>query len=59
MSGRVILAEKKTKLIYVEDGKRFKLFDNSYKKPEIFNEALNQVRAEQIGFNVPKVLDVT
>lgn len=59
MSGRVILAEKKTKLIYVEDEKRFKLFDNSYKKPEIFNEALNQVRAEQIGFNVPKVLDVT
>ena len=56
MSGRVILAEKKTKLIYVEDGKRFKLFDNSYKKPEIFNEALNQVRAEQIGFNVPNII---
>ena len=58
MSERIILADKKTKLIYVEDSKRFKLFDNSYKKTEVFNEALNQVRAEQIGFKVPKVIEV-
>ena len=35
-----------------------KVFDADYAKPDILSEALNQARVENIGINVPKVIEV-
>ena len=34
------------------------MFDSDYAKPDVLNEALNQARVENIGINVPKVIEV-
>ena len=36
-----------------------KLFESTYTKSDIFNEALNTVRVEETGLAVPKVKEVT
>ena len=53
-----ILAVRPGKTIYREGNTLVKVFDESYAKPDILNEALNQARVENIGINVPKVLEV-
>ncbi len=53
-----ILAVRPGKTIYREGDTLVKVFDKSYAKPDVLNEALNQSRVENIGINVPKVLEV-
>lgn len=53
-----ILAVRPGKTIYREGNTLVKVFDESYPKYDVLNEALNQARVENIGINVPKVLEV-
>ena len=54
-----VLAERKDKVIYKDGDKCIKVFDESYKKSDILNEALNQARVEETGLNIPKIHEVT
>ncbi len=54
-----IIAERKNKLIYRDGDKCIKVFNQSFSKADILNEALNQARVEDVGLNVPKILEVT
>ena len=53
-----VLAVRPGKTIYREGNTLVKEFDSSYEKYDVLNEALNQARVENIGINVPKVLEV-
>lgn len=53
-----VIAVRPGKTICREGDTLVKVFDESYAKPDVLNEALNQARVEGIGFNVPKVLEV-
>lgn len=55
---KTILAERPGKIIYREGDTLVKEFDEGYAKFDVLNEALNQARVENIGINVPKVLEV-
>ncbi len=57
MSDRII-AVRTGKTIYREGDTAIKVFDADYAKYDVLNEALNQARVENIGLNVPKVLEV-
>lgn len=57
MSDRII-AVRTRKTIYREGETAVKVFDSDYAKYDVLNEALNQARVEDIGINVPKVLEV-
>ncbi|MDE7400023.1 MAG: phosphotransferase [Oscillospiraceae bacterium] len=57
MSDRII-AVRTRKTVYHEGDTAVKVFDEDYAKYDILNEALNQARVENIGINVPKVLEV-
>ena len=54
-----IVAERKNKTIYRDGDKCVKVFNSSFAKADILNEALNQARVEDCGLNVPKILEVT
>ena len=54
-----VIAERKTKTVYRDDGRTIKLFMENYPKSNILNEALNQARVEETGLNIPKLLEVT
>ena len=53
-----IIAVRTGKTVYKDGGRVIKVFENGYSKADILNEALNQARVENIGINVPKVLEV-
>ena len=53
-----VIAVRKGKTIYREGNTAVKVFDKDYAKPDVLNEALNQARVENIGINVPKVIEV-
>ncbi|MBQ9946938.1 MAG: phosphotransferase [Oscillospiraceae bacterium] len=53
-----IIAVRTGKTIYREGDYAIKVFDEGYAKPDVLNEALNQARVENIGINVPKVIEV-
>ncbi len=53
-----IIAVRKGKTVYREGDYAIKVFDEGYAKPDVLNEALNQARVEDIGINVPKVIEV-
>lgn len=53
-----IIAKRTRKTIYREGDTAVKVFDKDYAKYDVLNEALNQARVENIGINVPKVLEV-
>lgn len=57
MSDRII-AVRTRKTIYREGDTVIKVFDEDFAKYDVLNEALNQARVEDIGINVPKVLEV-
>lgn len=57
MSDRII-AVRTRKTVYREGDTAVKVFDPDYAKYDVLNEALNQARVENIGINVPKVLEV-
>jgi thiamine kinase-like enzyme len=54
-----ILAERKNKVIYKDGELVAKVFDESFPKSDILNEALNQARVEETGLNIPKIEEVT
>ena len=54
-----ILALRNSKTIYRHGYKVIKVFDESFSKADILNEALNQARVEETGLNIPKLLEVT
>ncbi len=54
-----VIAERTLKKVYKDGDTAIKLFDNSFKKSDVLNEALNQTRVEETGLNVPKLRGVT
>ena len=53
-----IITVRNGKTIYREGNTAVKVFNEGYAKPDVLNEALNQSRVEDIGINVPKILEV-
>ena len=53
-----VIAERKNKTIYRDGDRAVKVFNHSFAKADILNEALNQARVEDLGLNVPKILEV-
>ncbi len=53
-----VLAERPTKSIFRDGTTVVKLFDKSFSKANVLNEALNQARVEETGLNIPKILEV-
>lgn len=54
-----IISVRKNKVIYRDGDRALKVFDESYSKVMVLNEAENQARVEETGLNIPKVLEVT
>lgn len=54
-----IIAVRNSKTVYRDGDKCIKVFDTDFLKSDVYNEALNQVRVEETGLNVPKVFEVT
>lgn len=54
-----VIAVRNSKTIYRDGDKCIKVFDESYSKADVLNEALNQSRIEETGLNIPKILEVT
>ena len=54
-----VIAVRKAKTIYRDGNQCVKVFDESYSKADILNEALNQARIEETGLHIPKILGVT
>ena len=59
MEARKILVTRKDKTIYRDGDKLVKVFDESYSKSNILNEALCQARAAETGLHVPKIHEIT
>ena len=53
-----IIAVRATKKVYRDGDKVIKLFDESYSKADVLNEALNQARGEETGLHIPRLLEV-
>lgn len=53
-----VLAARKGKVVYRSGDAAVKVFDESYSKADILNEALNQARIEETGLAIPKILEV-
>ena len=54
-----LVAIRKNKKIYRDGNFAIKVFDETFSKIDVLNEALNQSRVENIGLNVPKIYEVT
>ncbi len=54
-----VIAVRTAKTIYRDGDKVIKVFDSSYPKSDVLNEALNQARVEEAGLPVPKLMEVT
>ncbi len=54
-----VIAKRKNKTVYYENGLCYKVFDETYSKSDILNEALNQARVEETGLNIPKIREIT
>ncbi len=54
-----IIAVRNNKTIYRDGDLCMKVFDETYSKADILNEALNQARVETTGLNIPKIREVT
>lgn len=59
MSELQIIAKRDQKTVYRDGDKAVKVFESSFTKANILNEALNQARAEETGLNIPEILEVT
>ncbi len=53
-----IIATRQNKVLYRDKDTAVKVFDESYSKASVLNEALNQARVEETGLNIPKMLEV-
>ncbi len=54
-----VIAVRPNKTIYRDGDKSIKVFDESYSKANVLNEALNQARVEETGLNIPRLHEVT
>lgn len=54
-----IIAVRNNKTVYRDGDLCMKVFDATYSKADVLNEALNQARVEQTGLNIPKIREVT
>jgi len=54
-----IIAVRNSKTVYRDGELCMKVFDSSYSKADILNEALNQARVEETGLNIPKIREIT
>ena len=54
-----VIAQRKHKIIYRDGDLCAKVFDESFPKSDVLNEALNQARVEETGLNIPKIEEVT
>ena len=52
------IARSKGKTIYRDGDKCIKLFDSDYSKADVLNEALNHARVEELGINMPRIIEV-
>ncbi len=59
MSEERLLAVRTAKTIYRDGDVAVKVFEETYSKADILNEALNQARVEETGLRIPKILAVT
>lgn len=53
-----LIFSREDKKIYRDGDKLIKLFDESYSKANILNEALNHARVEETDLNVPKIRSI-
>lgn len=54
-----VIAKRANKTIYRDGDRAVKVFDDTFPKSDILNEALNQARVEETGLNIPKLLEVS
>lgn len=54
-----VIAVRNDKTIYRDGDRCVKVFDETYSKADILNEALNQARIEETGLKIPKLIEVT
>ena len=54
-----VIAVRNNKTIYRDGDRVIKVFNAEYSKADVLNEALNQARIEELGLNIPKILEVT
>lgn len=54
-----VIAIRPSKKVYRDGDKAIKVFDETFSKSDILNEALNQARVEETNLNIPKILEVT
>lgn len=54
-----VIAVRNNKTIYRDGDKCIKVFNASYSKADILNEALNQAKMEESGLRIPRLLEVT
>ena len=50
-----VIAKRATKTVYRDGDACIKVFDKSFSKADVLNEALNQARVEETGLNIPHV----
>ncbi len=53
------LKEREHKVIYKDGDKVVKVFDETFSKADVLNEALNMARVEETGLRIPKLLNVS
>ena len=53
-----IIATPEKKVVYRDGDQAIKVFDESYKKSDVLNEALNTARVEETGLAIPQLIDV-
>ncbi len=54
-----IIAVRNNKTVYRDGDLCMKVFDATYSKADVLNEALNQARVEETGLPIPKIHEVT
>ena len=53
-----IIATPEHKKVYRDGDQAIKVFDESYKKSDVLNEALNTARVEEAGLSIPQLINV-
>ena len=53
-----VILKRDNKTIYRDGDLKIKVFDESYTKADVLNEALNQACVEETGLRVPSIVDV-
>lgn len=54
-----VIARRQDKTVYRDGDTVIKLFGRDYDAASVLNEALNQARIEETGFDIPKIREVT